>query len=242
MNFLFYEKAMRRKWMKKKITILVSALCITSLLWGCGKKEESEAKKLEVPSSNITVMDGNTLQVKNSKDKVQTVKLASIEAPTNNQPYSLESKTFLQNFVQNNKKITLDKTGAAKSNKNEVLVYVSANKVSVQEELLKNGFSRVSNVAPPLDSHAKEYQAAENIAKEAKKNIWSLANYVKADGYHPESVLSLFVASLHGDVYHKTTCTSDISQITDTNKIYFKTEQEAMATGRSRSKNQECWK
>lgn len=206
------------------------------VLTACGKDEN----KLEVPSNNVTVIDGNTLQIRGSKNKVETVKLISIEAPVDNQPFAPEAKNFLQNMVQNSKTITLEKAEVTKDSKNQMVVYVYADNKSVQEAMLKNGFARVANVAPPLDDFADVYQSAEKEAKSKNINIWSLPNYVKADGFYPDEVPTLIVASTNSDVYHKTTCNA-AKQILDKNKIYFKTEQEAIASGRVRSKEPGCW-
>lgn len=218
--------------------VLTSILLAFSILVGCSKEND----QLEVPSKNVTVIDGNTLQIKGSKKKVETVKLISIETPSDHQPYSEEARVFLENLIKNSKNITLEKGPVTKNSKSDhMLVYITVNDKSVQEEMLKNGYARVSNVDPPLDEYAKAYQTYEQGAKQRKLNIWSLPNYVKADGFHPEAIPTLIVASVNSDVYHKVTC-KDVEKIQEQNKVYFKTEEEAKASGRTRSQTPGCWK
>ncbi|RAL25870.1 thermonuclease family protein [Thermoflavimicrobium daqui] len=237
-------------FLKSYKSVLTFSLSLSMLLSGCtsdessSNQETSPSKNLVVPSKQIFVVAGDVLKVK-WKDKEETVHLLSIDTPDldhpryGKEPFSEEAKTFTATLINSAKKVTLVKDQQKRDQQGNLLVHVYVNGKSIEKALLENGLARVDTHTASSKKIMSEFLNIQDKSRDKKLGIWSIANYVQSDGYHPE-VQGEFIASKNSDVYHKVTC-SEAKSIQDTNKIYFKTEEEAKASGRKRSKSPSCW-
>jgi micrococcal nuclease len=118
-------------------------------------------------------------------------------------------------------------------------VYVDGK--SVEEALLQSGLARIAYVYPPNIKYLEQYKVIENESKQKKMGIWQWDGYVQKDGFHKEVVGGIkFVSSKNSKVYYPSSCAA-VERIKLKNRIYFISEQEAQASGRSRTKTKECW-
>lgn len=242
--------------MKKRSYLLFLCLLFALFVTGCGSGDKEDNQKLEVKSSQVEVIDGDTIKVQwkqNGKIKKETIRLLLIDAPELNhpkwgeQPFGPEAKRYLEKLIENANTVTIEKDQTTRDKYNRFLAHVYVDDTSVQESLLEKGYVRVAYVEQPNTKYLKEYQRAEKEAQEKGLGIWSIENYAQEDGFHPEvadqsddSAKGKFVASKNSDVYHPVGC-SVVKTIKPNNRIYFQTEEEAKASGRKRSKVEGCW-
>lgn len=232
--------------------MLATVFLVSLVLAACGNKEED---KVEIPTSDVTVVDGDTIKVK-MKNKTETVRLLLVDAPemndpkTGKQPFAEEATTFLTHLIQSSKTLTLEKDASNRDPYKRFLAYAYVDDKSIEETMLEKGLVRVYQ-DPKNQKYLDKYKQIESSAKQQKVGIWSLDNYVQPNGFDPEAVKSNkvkitikkkeFVASSNSDVYHPTSCKKVVDTIKEDNRIYFESEEEAKASGRKRSQVQECW-
>lgn len=240
--------------LEKRFILIATVLVASFLLTACGKKDAAD-NKVDIPTSDVTIVDGDTIKVKMNK-KTETVRLLLVDAPEMNdpkdgkQPYAEEATTFLTNLIQSGKTLTLEKDTSSRDPFKRFLAYAYVDGKSVEQELLENGMVRVYQ-DPKNQKYLGTYQQIETKTKLKKIGIWSLDNYVKSDGFHPENVNSKkikitinkkgFVASSNSNVYHPASCKQVVDTIKEDNRLYFDTEEEAKTSGRKRSEVKECW-
>jgi micrococcal nuclease len=239
--------------LKKRFILITTVLVASILLTACGKKDAED--KVDIPTSDVTIVDGDTIKVKMNK-KTETVRLLLVDAPEMNdpksgkQPFAADATIFLTNLIQSTKTLTLEKDTSSRDPYKRFLAYAYVDGKSVEQELLENGLVRVYQ-DPKNEKYLSAYKEIETKAKQKKIGIWSLDNYVHSDGFHPESVHSKkikitinkkgFVASSNSNVYHPASCKQVVDTIKEDNRLNFDTEEEAKASGRKRSEVKECW-
>lgn len=226
----------------KKIALwmLMAALVIAG---GCGKEE-----KAEVPKQAISVVDGDTLQIR-LKGKTETVRLLLVDTPETNhpeigkQPLGEEAKAFTQKLIQEAGKIELEKEETKRDKYGRFLAYVLLDGKLLQEELVKSGFARVAYVENADAKYLDKLTEAEQEVKQKKVGVWQWSDYSRKDGFKMESLKgekNIFVASKNSDVYHPVGC-HVADDIKPENLIYYYSEQEAVKDHRHRSQVKECW-
>jgi micrococcal nuclease len=236
----------------RRFMLIAAVFLVSIFLVACGNKEED---KVEIPTSAVTVIDGDTIKVK-MKNKTETVRILSVDAPEMNdpksgkQPFAEEATTFLTHLIQSGKTLTLEKDVSYRDPYKRFLAYAYVDDKSVEEIMLEKGLVRVYQ-DPKNQKYLDKYRQIESSAKQKKIGIWSLENYVQQDGFHPEALKTEkvkiiiqnkpFVASTNSDVYHPSSCKKVVDTIKEENRIYFNTEEEAKASGRKRSQVPECW-
>lgn len=223
------------------------------LLTGC------EDDTIEVPTEQVSVIDGDTIKVQLDKKKTEKVRLLLIDSPelnhprTGKQPYSDEAKQFVEKMIKTGKTVTIEPDESERDKYQRLLGYVYVDRKSVQEALIKNGLARVAYVFKPNTKYIDKYKSLEKEAQKQKVGIWSFQNYVQSNGFHPEviqqqngqtdtsSTQTGFIASKNSDVYHPASCKQVVDTIKPENRIYFQNEQEAQQSGRKRSQVKQCW-
>lgn len=84
-----------------------------------------------------SVIDGDTIKVKFANDKIEVIRLLSINAPEKSQPYYDESRNYLN--VLKGKEVILEKRDKDKYGR--ILAYVFYNNRLINEELLRQGLA-----------------------------------------------------------------------------------------------------
>lgn len=102
-----------------------------------------------------------------------------------NQPYAAQAKERVTQILSQAQSIEVAyDIGQKQDHYGRELMYVFADGKLVQEILAAEGLAMVRYVTPPNTQYLDQVQAAENQAKTAHRNIWSVAGYADGQGYH----------------------------------------------------------
>ena len=150
---------------------------------GDGDTEEEPSK---LTGTVVSVTDGDTIKVKLSNGKTETVRLILVDTPETKhpskpvQPCGPEAYEFTKRMVSG-KKVTLELDVQERDKYGRLLAYVYVGGKSVQESLLAEGLAKVA-VYPPNVKYVDKYRAIEQKAKAAKKGIWADKPCAEDDG------------------------------------------------------------
>ncbi|MFC0613022.1 thermonuclease family protein [Scopulibacillus daqui] len=157
-------------------------------------KSDQSQRKL-VSAKVIKVIDGDTIKVR-LNGKEETVRLLLVDTPETHhprlgvQPYGPEASQLTHHLLDG-KTVDLELgLGGGRDKYGRLLAYVYIDGQSVEEELLKRGLARVAYVYPPNTKYVDEYRAIQKEAQRKGIGIWSIENYARKDGYHPEVIKS----------------------------------------------------
>ena len=131
----------------------------------------------------LDASDGDTINVEVDGQK-ERVRLLMVDTPemnykeNNPQPYAEEAKQFTIELLENAKKVELlhDK-GDKTDHYDRLLAYVFVDGVLLQERLLAEGFAAVRYMNEPNNTLESQFYDIQDVAKEAKQNIWSVDGY-----------------------------------------------------------------
>lgn len=125
----------------------------------------------------VEVVDGDTIKVKLSNGKQETVRFILIDTPETKhpqrgvEPCGPEATAFTKRMVYG-KTVQLELDVQERDKYGRLLAYVYVGGISVQKGLLAEGLAKVA-VYPPNVKYEKEYREVEAKAKAAKKGIWA---------------------------------------------------------------------
>ncbi|SOC35131.1 thermonuclease family protein [Ureibacillus acetophenoni] len=142
----------------------------------------------------VLTNDGDTFRL-TINGKEERVRLLMVDTPEMNyedndpMPYAPEAKEFTMGLLENAKKIeVLYDNGPKTDNYGRLLAYVFVDDVLLQERLLQEGFAAVRFIHEPNNTLEEDFKKIEDQAKLKQINIWSHANYLQNDGFHPDVV------------------------------------------------------
>lgn len=139
-------------------------------------------EKQTVPVTSV--VDGDTLKVTINGEE-ETIRLLLVDTPETKhpdkdvQPFGPEATAFAKETLEGNQVIIefdvseRDKYG-----------YVWVEGKMFNEMLLEKGLARVAYVYPPNVKYVDQFRGIEKQAQKAGVGIWSIENYVQADGFH----------------------------------------------------------
>lgn len=134
-----------------------------------------------------------------------------------NQPYAAQAKDRVKQILSQAQSIEVAyDIGQKQDHYGRELMYVFADGKLVQEILAAEGLAMVRYVTPPNTQYLDQVQAAENKAKTAQHNIWSVAGYADGQGYHT-NVQSTQTPATHQAPAPATTDTNGETQYVDAN-------------------------
>jgi micrococcal nuclease len=168
--------------------------------------EEKNTKAINVPL--LSVIDGDTIKIK-YEGKTEDVRFLLVDTPETHhpdkpvQPYGPEAEQFVKQLFDGQATVDLE-LGKGRDKYNRLLAYVflpaCPTKVSdtknlcedqgrmVQKMELAKGLARVAYIIEPNTKYVDDFRKIEASAKQQKLAIWSIDNYAREDGYHPEVV------------------------------------------------------
>lgn len=142
----------------------------------------------QVPITLVETIDGDTIKAR-VYGKVETIRYLLVDTPESKkpgmcvQPYAKEAAVRKDQLVRNGF-LTLElESGNTRDDYGRVLAYVYVNQKSVQETLLKEGYTRVAYIMNPPYKYLTLFKAVENLAKRNHVKIWSRENYVSFRGF-----------------------------------------------------------
>lgn len=140
----------------------------------------------------VKAVDGDTITVK-FQGKEEKVRFLLVDTPETNhprlgaQPFGAEAKAFTKKIVENASRLELEfDIGPNRDKYSRLLAYVYADGVMVQEQLLKKGLARVAYIYPPNTRYVDKFNDLQRISRKQELGIWSVENYAREDGFHPQ--------------------------------------------------------
>jgi len=199
----------------------------------------------------VSVADGDTVTVLDASHKQHRVRLNGIDAPETSQAFSQVAKTNLSTLVFG-KDVVVSWQKTDQWGRLIGTVFVGATNTSLEQ--LRSGlawyFSRYERDVPP--DLRPVYAAAEAEARAAKRGLWrdaapqapwafragepapSATTTRSALGATPAS--GNIIGNRNSRIYHLPGCRS-YNAVAEHNRVYFKTETEAVAAGFRKARN-----
>jgi micrococcal nuclease len=117
----------------------------------------------------ITVIDGNTVEVRTETNEVMTIILAEIDCPEITQEFGDEAKRFLEKLILK-KDVTVELRGKDRKGNNLGILLIKG-KTDARVELLQQGLAWTAerNPNPELESH-------RTSAQQQGKGLWKHDN------------------------------------------------------------------
>lgn len=142
----------------------------------------------------LSANDGDTINVELNGEK-KKVRFLMIDTPEMNydkgdpMPYAEQAKALTIQKLEAAKSVqVLFDKGPETDKYGRLLAYVFVDGVSLPEILLNEGLAAVRYVNAPNNTLENELLEVQDVAKNAKLNIWEHENYLQRDGFHPEEV------------------------------------------------------
>lgn len=135
------------------------------------------------------VVDGDTIDVLIG-DKKETVRFVLVDTPETKhpskpiEPFGPEASEFTTDMLEG-KEVKLEKDVSERDKYGRLLMYVWLDDKMVNELLLEKGLARVAIYQPDV-KYVDKFREIQKKAQQAGTGIWSIENYAKDDGYHPE--------------------------------------------------------
>lgn len=154
-----------------------------------GSNLDSLPEMVKIPVTYTRVVDGDTLMVELNGYSLRVRHLMidtpeSVKEGMSVQPFGKEASDRNDELLKSAKQVYLMlDVGPPADQYDRVLAYIYADDVLVAEQLLEEGFATVRFVNPPNNSYEARFRDAQEAAKQAGLNIWSIDDYVEANGY-----------------------------------------------------------
>lgn len=159
------------------------------------KNTTEKTENIGIPVKYLSSYDGDTYTftlINNSDsskiqslDKQNTLKVRALLVNSselkgkdgNPEPFSVEARDAVRGLLERANTITLSYDIGERTDKyNRNLMYVFVDGTLLSVPLLEEGLLQVAYVNPPNTKYLKEYEAAQQIAKDNKLGLWSI-NY-----------------------------------------------------------------
>lgn len=143
----------------------------------------------KIPATVNKFVDGDTTYFLLGSQMIK-VRYLLIDTPEtkSHQPYADQAKERVRQLLTQAKTIELAyDIGQKQDHYGRELMYVFADGQLVQEILAREGLAMVHYITPPNTQYLNQVQAAQEQAKAENLNIWSVAGYADAQGYHEDA-------------------------------------------------------
>ena len=161
---------------------------VTTAVQSAQKHDVSKFEKFELQE----VIDGDTIRI-NYNGKSEKVRLLLVDTPETNhetlgeQPYGPEAKQFVKQLLEGQHTVYLEFDVSYRDKYKRLLAYVyTEDGISIQEQLLQNGFARVAYIYDPNTKHVDWFKSIQKTAQKSATGIWSVEDYVTNRGYDKE--------------------------------------------------------
>ena len=116
----------------------------------------------------VRVLDGDTLEILNHKNRVVRIHLYGVESPLLTQPFGQEARNHFALLVMGK---TLDVTNVGRDSLGRMRSLVAVEGQSINREMVRSGYARVSN-AYGLSPSCRQWLEVENLAKLEGQGMW----------------------------------------------------------------------
>ncbi|WP_059040619.1 thermonuclease family protein [Paenibacillus rubinfantis] len=183
-------------------------LALVALLSGCGTTDisptesnpaptatsaaENEAESRFVEAEVVKVVDSDTIKIKFDGSE-ETVRMLLIDGPETvhpdkpEQPFGREASNFAKEMLTD-KMVRLELDVSDRDKYGRLLAYVWVGERMYNELILERGLARVAYVYPPNVKYVDRFREIQAEAQEKGLGIWSIEDYAREDGFHPEVI------------------------------------------------------
>lgn len=142
------------------------------------------------------VIDGDTVDISGDNGK-ERVRLLLIDTPESVHPtepvqkFGKEASEFASSVLLPGQMVFLERGENDKDKYGRTLGYIwldDEKKVNFNQLMIEEGYARVAYVYVPNTRYLDVFERAENDAKAARLNIWSIDGYVTRDGFDMSAV------------------------------------------------------
>lgn len=173
---------------------------VNSHIFGSSSSEENGTEKQYQGRKTVKVVkiiDGDTIVFKDLEDGLtKTGRLIGINSPEytkEKEVYGKEATEFLKDLILNKEiEIEGDPKAGITDKYGRYLIYAYLGKRNIQYLLIREGLARVAYI---FDNYklTEQLKEAENLARAAKNNIWSIPGYVdNQNGFNMGALKSKF--------------------------------------------------
>lgn len=154
--------------------------------------EENESSGRIFEAEVVKVVDSDTINVKFNGSE-ETVRMLLIDGPETVhpdkpvQPYGREASDFAKEMLTD-KTVRLELDVSDRDKYGRLLAYVWIDDRMYNELILERGLARVAYVYPPNVKYVDRFREIQAKAQKKGIGIWSIEDYAREDGFHPEVV------------------------------------------------------
>ena len=169
--------------MGKHFLLFVLIICT---LWGCSITTEGKNIK-GIEATVVHVVDGDTIDVQFNDGRKERVRMLLIDTPETKhprlgvQPFGPEASAFTKESLSE-KKVVLEMDVSERDKYGRILAYVWLENENFNRKLLEQGLARVA-IFPPDIKYVDEFEKVQEQARQSKRGIWSLEDYVHDRGF-----------------------------------------------------------
>lgn len=158
------------------------------MLWGCSAEESGQSENIKgMEATVVHVVDGDTIDVQFKDGRKERVRMLLIDTPETKhprlgvQPFGPEASGFTKNVLYQ-KQVVLEMDVSERDKYGRILAYVWLENENVNRKLLEQGLARVA-IFPPDIKYLDEFEEVQEEARQSKRGIWSLEDYVHDRGF-----------------------------------------------------------
>jgi micrococcal nuclease len=178
----------------------------------------AQARAADEQRAVVKVYSGNVikLQAQTAKDKDSKVRYIGVDAPSRGEPFFDICRTANKALVEN-KKVMVHSDVVKTDADGRLLIYLYAENVFVNAELIKNGYGLVA--AP--DGNVQHREFFLSLQQEARKNrqgVWA---------FEDQSDEPYYVGSKRKKIFHRPSC-PHVKDLEFDDRLIFRTKGEAL--------------
>jgi micrococcal nuclease len=178
---------------EQKVDETVDSSAISSSTDSSLSQNSVNDNKNLLPATITKNIDGDTLDI-NLNGKEEKVRMLCVDTPETHhprlgvQPFGPEAAEYTKKILPVGTKVEIETgIGGGRDKYGRLLAYIYVDGKMFNEMLLEKGLARVAYIYAPNTKYVDEFYAIQKIAQKKGIGIWSIENYAKEDGYHPEA-------------------------------------------------------
>jgi micrococcal nuclease len=159
-----------------------------------GNSSVTDESKQLLPATIVKNIDGDTVGI-NVNGKDETIRMLCVDTPETHhprlgvQPFGPEAADFTKKTLYPGRKVEIELgIGGGRDKYGRLLAYIYVDGKMFNEMLLEQGLARVAYIYAPNTKYVDEFYTIQKEAQQKGIGIWSIENYAKDDGFHPNAV------------------------------------------------------
>lgn len=176
---------------------------------GCNEESVNVMTESDTPVDGdkakvVNVVDGDTIDVAFENGNQERVRLILVDTPETKhprlgeQPFGKEATIFTEEWLEG-KEVLLEYDVSERDRYGRVLAYIWVDGINFNRLLIEEGLARVA-IFPPDIKYVDEFEQVQAEAREEKKGIWSIEDYVHDKGFQSDLRTS---PPMHHEQHHR---------------------------------------